>query len=159
MSICLSDEEIGLLLSEPKPCPPSFGDLKLRVRPGHIEREWRATGQLGSEFQVRIRQSRINPLDFSVILMHRPPTSTEWFRLRRYNGSSHDHRNTIEGTRLMGFHRHTATERYQLAGFREDAFAEASQEYGDVYGAFETLKVQCSFQPQNVSQPSLDLFE
>ena len=86
-----------------------------------------------------LRRSSANRLAFSVILMVRVPNRSRWFRLRRYNGSNHVHRNRIEGTRFREFHMHLATERYQLAGQREDAYAEPSNRFSDFDGAVRCL--------------------
>jgi hypothetical protein len=117
----LSDETIHQLLVEAKPLPPDFLE-RLQVKPkhGHKESEMDVTGNGGSEFQVILRQSNFNPLDFSIILAYRPPKTNQLFRLRRYNGKSHEHRNMIEGNTFYDFHVHTATQRYQEAGLRED---------------------------------------
>ena len=58
-----------------------------------------------------MRQNRINLLDFSVILAVRVPQLNQVFRLRRYNGRSHEHTNQIESVTFHDFHIHFATER------------------------------------------------
>ena len=68
-----------------------------------------------------LRQNKINRLDFSVILAVRVPQSNLLFRLRRYNGKSHEHTNHIEGDTFYDYHIHMATERYQEIGTRKDA--------------------------------------
>jgi len=55
-------------------------------------------------------------LDFSIILAYCPEASNQLFRLRRYNGKSHEHTNTIEADKFYNYHIHTATERYQELG-------------------------------------------
>ena len=112
---------------------------KLRQKRGHREAHADFEGENGSDFRVVLRRSSANPLAFSVILMVRVPNRSRWFRLRRYNGSNHGHRNLIERTRFRGFHMHTATERYQLAGQREDAYAEPSDRFSDFDGAVRCL--------------------
>jgi hypothetical protein len=67
------------------------------------------------------------------------------FRLRRYNGSSHRHTNSIESETMDGFHIHTATERYQLLGGYEDHFAEPTDRYGTLDGAIECMLSDCGF--------------
>lgn len=100
----------------------------------------------GSEFRLILRQSMNNALDFSVILAYRPPRSNQMFRLRRYNGKSHEHTNVIEGETFYDFHVHAATERYQDLGMREDSFAEATDRFGDFDGAVRALLADCSFE-------------
>ena len=107
------------------------------------------TGVDGSEFRIVLRKSLFNPLDFSVILGVRIPQSNRIFRLRRYNGKSHEHTNHIENQTFYDFHIHMATERYQLLGNRdprEDAFAVATNRYGDATGALDCLLADASFE-------------
>ena len=92
-----------------------------------------------------VRQSSNNPLDFSVILAVRVEQSNRLFRLRRYNGKSHEHRNLIENEVFYDFHIHTATARYQGLGTREDAYAEPTNRYGDYNEALLCLIADASF--------------
>lgn len=143
----LSDGDIARLIAERKELPGDFrARLQLRSKRGHKERDLEITGDEGSEFRLILRQSAHNPLDFSVILAHRPQGSGEWFRLRRYNGRSHEHTNKIEGSGpFYEFHVHTATERYQDLGMKEDTFAEASAAFGDMESALGCLLMECGF--------------
>jgi hypothetical protein len=67
------------------------------------------------------------------------------FRLRRHNGKSHEHTNPIEKNTFYGFHIHTATERYQQSGYREDTYAEETNRYADYHGAIECMLRDCGF--------------
>lgn len=135
-----SDTEIGTLMRERKPLPEDWRRrVQLRSKRGHQERELEMAGDGGSEFRLILRQNRINPLDFSIILAVRVPGSSQIFRLRRYNGKSHEHTNHIEAVTFYDFHIHMATERYQEIGTREDAHAEPTERYGDFHGALRCL--------------------
>ncbi|MDO8785305.1 MAG: hypothetical protein Q7J12_03720 [Syntrophales bacterium] len=81
----LSEQEIGHLISEKKPLPGDYS-AKIQVRPkrGHKERELDLKGDGGDDFRIILRQSMINPLDFSIILAFRLPQSNILFRLLRY---------------------------------------------------------------------------
>lgn len=143
----LNDPQILELLGEPKPLP---SDWTSRLRPkagriGHQVRDLDVRGEHGSDFRIIVRQSVLNALDFSVVLGYRPLAGPRLFRLRRYNGRSHEHRNRIEGDRFYDFHVHTATERYQLLGMDEDAYAEPTTRYGDLSGAMTALIGDCGF--------------
>ena len=147
MAIQLTDAEIISLLSESKALTHDYQlRLQLRVKTGHKERELDITGASGSEFQIIVRQSVFNPLDFSVILGYSMPNSSALFRLRRYNGRSHEHTNRIEGITFYDFHIHTATERYQEAGFTEESYAETTDRYADLNGAIQCLLQDCAFE-------------
>ena len=98
MGVIYSDHEIDSLVQENKPVPADWRNrVRLRPKRGHNERYLDLAGVAGSEFRLILRQSQINPLDFSVILAARVPRSNQIFRLRRYNGRSHEHTNHIEG--------------------------------------------------------------
>jgi len=98
MPVQLTDAEIAELIVERKRLPEDYRS-RIQVKPkrGHKERELDLIGESGSEFRIVIRQSSFNALDFSVILGYLPPSSTQLFRLRRYNGKSHEHSNLLEG--------------------------------------------------------------
>lgn len=157
MAIRLGEEDIKRLLSEKKNLPDDYRDrIQTKPKRGHKERELDIVGELDSEFRLILRQSEFNPLDFSVILAYRPPKTNQQFRLRRYNGKSHEHTNTLEGQTFYDFHIHSATERYQDAGLREDWFAEPTGRYADFNGAIQCILKDCGFDvPLN---PQGDLF-
>ena len=154
MALTYSDSEIAALITERKPLPAQWG-ARLQPRPkrGHDESELVIVGENRSEFHIILRKSQFNPLDFSVILGVRVPQSNRIFRLRRYNGKSHQHTNSIEQRTLehqtfYDFHIHFATERYQMSGDRsprEDAYAEVTNRYGDATGALGCLISDAAF--------------
>jgi hypothetical protein len=156
MPIRLTDAEIARLVAERKPLPDDYRS-RLQVRPkrGHRERELELEGAAGGQFLVILRQSDFNPLDFSVILGYRLPGLSTVFRLRRYNGRSHQHTNRIEGEEFYGFHVHEATERYQALGAREDTYARPTTRYGDFGGAVDCLLEDCGFSVPEGSQGRL----
>jgi hypothetical protein len=149
MAATYSDQEIATLLQERKPLPADWRNrVQLRPKRGHDERDLDLTGAAGSEFRLILRQNKLNPLDFSIILAVRVPQSNLLFRLRRYNGKSHEHTNHIEGDTFYDFHIHMATERYQKLGTREDVFAEPTDRYGDFQEA-----LRCLIQDANLDIP------
>jgi hypothetical protein len=108
-------------------------------------------------YRLILRQSNFNTLDFSVILTVCPPDLNQLFRLRRYNGKSHEHTNQIEENTFYDFHIHHATERYQENGSREDAFAEITDRYADFHTALRCMLKDCGFEMSQDAQ--LRLFE
>lgn len=146
MPAFLSDQDIASLLAERKPLERDLrACAQVRPKRGHKECELSLTGDAGSDFQVVFRQSEFNPLDFSVILCYCVPGSSLVVRLRRYNGKSHEHTNKIEGDTFYDFHVHTATERYQQTGLREDSFAQPTDRYCDFNGAVQCMMNDCGF--------------
>lgn len=132
----LTDAEIAALKAMPKTL------LNPGARPkqhgGFIAREYQAKGPHGEDFRVYTRQNASYPEDFS--------TGIRWVRsgadltLARYNGSSHVHRNAIEGD-VLSFvcHIHHLTERYQVAGRQGEGFASATVSYGNLEQALTLL--------------------
>lgn len=151
-----SDEDIQRLIKEKKPLPKDY-KVKIQVRPkrGHKERELDIEGEDGNDFRLILRQSTINPLDFSIILIYRPPQSNILFRLRRYNGRSHEHTNTIEGNTFYDYHIHQATERYQQIGAKEDTYAEPTNRFSDFHQAISCIINDCGFEISSGIQRSL----
>lgn len=147
MVIIRTDAEIDALIAEPKLLPYDYRQRILtRPRRGHREQALDLTGSSGNDFRLILRQALLNPLDFSIILAWMPPQSTALFRLRRYNGKSHEHSNVLEVQKFYDFHIHQATERYQTAGLREDAFAEPTDRYQDYESAVRSMIQDCGFQ-------------
>jgi len=147
VSAALSDAEIRALIEEPKLLPPNYRSrLHLRHKRGRNERHLDVTGQDGGEYRIIATQSVTNPLSFSVILVCRMRGSNRLFRLRRYNGKSHQHTNRIEGRTFYDCHIHMATERYQRLGMREDSYAEVTDRFADLDSALNCLVGDCMFQ-------------
>jgi hypothetical protein len=103
-----------------------------------------SASESGNQFVVFVRQSDLNMMDFSVILGYRLPQVYTVFRLRRYNGK-HQHTNVLEKQTFYDFHLHTATERYQAPGFKEDHFAETTSRHFDLESAIQCLIADCGF--------------
>ena len=158
MAITYSDQEIATLVQEGKPLPADWHKrTRLKPKRGHHEQHLDLAGVAGNEFRLIFRRSSINQLDFSLILAVRVPHSSQWFRLRRYNGKSHEHTNHIENETFRDFHVHFATERYQEFGTREDAYADPTDRYGDIDSAFICLRNDANITVPD--QPQYSLFE
>ena len=144
MSILLTDAEITALIIETKQLEPGYlSRLQLRLKRGHSGRELDITGANGSEFSLILRQNLLNVLDFSVILAYSVTSSSQVFLLRRYNGKSHEHTNKIERQTFYDFHIPFDTERYQRSGWKDEAYAEVTNRYGDIQGALDCLIQDC----------------
>jgi hypothetical protein len=153
----LSDLAIGALIATPKPIPdgihPLTKHMAVRNRSARVQFDVDCT--TGERFVIVIRQNEINPLNFSVILGYRVPGFNTIFRLRRYNGK-HTHSNPIERNALRDFHRHTATERYQRLGGREDHFAEVDARFHNVDSAIQCLLEDNGFEKTYAPLPLFD---
>lgn len=143
--ITISDKEIASLMQETKQLPDDYENIfQTKAKSGHNEKEISIPRGDGSQFKVILRQNQINALDFSLILGYVPAKKTGIFRLRRYNGKSHPHTNRIEKQSFYDFHIHQATERYQRAGFDEDAYAEPYPGYANVQDALDCMVKDCA---------------
>lgn len=150
-----SDIEIENMINEEKLLPDNYGTLiQLRPKRGHKERELDIVGNSGMKFRLILRQSNFATNDFSIILAVYPSGSNQLFRLRRYNGKSHEHTNQIERDTFYNFHIHKATERYQELGTREDGFAEVTDRYTDRQSAISCMLKDCGFQLPEDNQTS-----
>lgn len=146
MTVTFTDRQIDELLKESKPLPHDYEKrIRLRDKRGHKERELSVDGDNGHSFRLILRRSYFNPLDFSVILAVVPPGSNGIFRLRRYNGKSHEHTNKIEQETFYDFHIHTATERYQLLDAAADCYAKPTQRYADYHSALGCMLEDCKW--------------
>lgn len=151
-----TDEEIQALLAEPKALSADYqSNLLLSQKRGHKERQFEVKGTTGNRFVLMLRKSDFNEFDFSVILGVVSKESNQVFRLRRYNGKSHEHTNRLEGNTFYDFHVHTATERYQDLGAKEDHFAELTDHYGDMHAAISCMIQDCGFQVSPNAQTNL----
>jgi hypothetical protein len=158
MAARYTDSDIQQLLAERKLLPDEYRKkLKLREKRGHREAELSVAGAAGVEFRLIARQNSLNILDSSIILAVCPAGSNQLFRLRRHNGKSHEHTNQIEASTFYDFHIHMATERYQELGMREDAYAEATDRFGDFDGALRCLLDDGAFEMP--ADPNLRLFD
>lgn len=150
MAVIYSDREIAALVEQPKLLPLDWSDRLLQIpKPGHRECRIDFPGEGGDEFRIILRQNWLNPLDFSVILTVRAVGSAQLFRLRRYDGRSHEHTNQIEGDSFRGFHIHTATARYQEGNRPMDGFAQPTDRYASVNEA-----LRCLIDDANLAPPS-----
>lgn len=140
MPLTLVKSEIESLLIEPKILSSNWDTaINLRAKRGHYECQLSVTGENSSKFFLILRRSMCNELDFSVILAVQRPQSNRFFRLRRYNGLSHEHTNRIEGETFYDYHIHHATERYQEMGMHEDSFATPTDRYTNYEGAMDCV--------------------
>ncbi len=158
MATRFTDAQIVEFLSERKPLPADYlSRMAIAEKRGHREGELEITGANGNRFLILVRQSDTNVLDFSAILGVVPKGSNQVFRLKRYNGKSHEHTNRIEKMSFYDFHIHTATERYQELGAKEEYYASPTDRYEDLEGAIACMVQDCAFEIQPTLQ--MNLFE
>ena len=125
MDLFLNDNQIDDLIAEEKRTKLVVRDIwNLKTRGVQKENDFTINRLDGSQFKIILRQNALNVLDFSAILGYIPKESNQVFKLRRYNGKSHQHSNRIEKQMFYDFHIHKATERYQSSGMKEESFAE-----------------------------------
>jgi len=86
--------------------------------------------------QIVIRQNIDRPENFSIILVYKNASKVE-IPIIRFNGNHGSHRNRLENETINGPHIHIMTERYQLHSTHPDGFAEPTNSYKDLKGAFK----------------------
>lgn len=144
-TVDLTDPQIAALIAEPKVLPRGYERrFKLKPRRSHSEAHLDIEATSGARYRFILRQSKVNSLDFSAILGYYIPGTNRLFLLKRYNGKSHEHTNTIERQTFYDFHIHTATERYQMKGADEEHYAEPTDRYATLMAAFECLMEDCA---------------
>ena len=141
----VSDQQIKRFISETKLIDKNFKPI-LRERKVCFEFHHEVVGEEGNVYRLIVKQSKINPLDFSIIFG--VVIGGKMFRLRRYNGDSHEHTNPISREKIDGFHIHKATQEYQENGFREDAFAVKTSKFSDWKTALNLMIKENNFLPQ-----------
>jgi hypothetical protein len=161
----LRDKEIDALLKEPKILPYNWqSQLQLKDKNNfqHQERSIEVKGDNGNSFKVIIRRNKINPFDFSIILVYRDKDGKE-YRLLRYNGK-HPSEHTNKWEEEQGqpnskfgpsFHIHKATERYQEAGYSIDGYAEVVTTYQDFRSALNSFLKDNNFRKPKDEPPEL----
>ena len=156
MNDIISDQEIKALIKERKVLPENWNNqFTKRINRGNTEFYQNITGDVGNKFRFIIRINEYNKDSFSVILCVSVPSPRKFFNLNRYNGCNHEHTNDIEAELITGFHIHTATERYQQIGKREESYAQKTDRYSDVYGALQCLFTDANFEVPTDEQLTL----
>lgn len=159
----VGDSEIGEMIAEAKYLPSDWqarlADLREASR--FLEGAVHIVGDSGRRFRVIVRRHRAYLDNFTVILTTMTGDGSE-FRLLRYDGSNHPHRNKIEGNWIIKKpHIHRATERYQeLRWGLHDGYAEETRRYDDLSGAWECFLADTNLQAAEGARVSAlpDLF-
>jgi hypothetical protein len=144
MSRLLTDTEIHRLLAEPKKVSSGWQKRLTPLYKNAVQgrRQLTIEGDHGSKFRIDVRDNRLIVLDFSIILTFIESKESEYI-LTRFNGK-HPSQHTNKWERKYGeglthfrntFHIHTATERYQVEGFKIDGYAEPTPRYVSFDGA------------------------
>ena len=126
----------------------------------HDKRDYIVESSDGLEkFSLFVRQSKTVEDDFSCGLIWLP-AGGERLILARYNGSSHEHPNRLEQTKIsFACHVHRATERYIQANLKPESFATESADYQTCNGALHALVTECNINgiETNADHPELPL--
>jgi hypothetical protein len=156
--IALTDAEIQKLIKLPKKI--SNPRVRSRVLDKHTQTDYRVFSEDEThEFIVFARQSNLIHNSFTAGLRWLPKSGDSVI-LVRMNGSSHSHKNSIEKTRIeFGCHIHMATERYMALDKREEAYAEATNEYQTLNGALYHLLKFCNISGLNIDPEERSLFD
>ncbi len=156
MSYYFTDDEISDLITEPKVFNGTIEDLmRFKESAGHESASAEIPRDSESSFLVILRQNKNNINDFSAIFAYQQKGNNTDFKLKRYNGRSHEHSNRIEGEKFYSFHIHSATARYQDAGLKEEKYAEKTDRYSSLKGALKCLLQDCNISVGEEAQSTL----
>ena len=156
MGYYFTDEEINSLISEEKIFPGSIEEImNFKESDGHKRASIELPRSDGSRFIIKLRQNQNDINDFSAIIAFREKTNNKDFKLRRYNGKSHEHSNKLEGNKYYAFHIPIATQRYQDAGRKEESYAEETNRYSDIANALKCMLQDCNVKTKLNPQASL----
>jgi hypothetical protein len=139
----LTDLRLGELIRMEKKVTNPHARQKTEGR--HLRTDYRVVSRDSKhEFALYTRQSTRLRTSFSAGLRWLPRDS-EGVMLMRCNGPSHEHTNALEGDKIsFKCHVHVATERYLAGNKRDEAYAEATEEYEDLSGALLHLVKTCN---------------
>jgi hypothetical protein len=140
--VILTDSQIDNLIADDKYLQDSvLRNTKWKISGAHRKKDVLVTDSQGNEiFMIFWRQLVTDSLDFTVGLSYKVPDSTQRINLIRCNGKSHIHTNKIESDNLdITYHLHKASERYQVAGFKPEDHAVATDKYSTMDEAFKYL--------------------
>ncbi|MCX6979519.1 MAG: hypothetical protein NTV08_02030 [Verrucomicrobia bacterium] len=137
----LTDEKIQQLAQMPKRVKNPTA--RMVADANHDKKEFLLESEDGAEqFRVFVRQNKTVTDDFSCGIQWQPAGS-EPLILARFNGSSHEHPNHLEGEKLsLVCHVHRTTERYIRANRAPEGYAQATQVYTTCSGALHALTVE-----------------
>lgn len=139
----ISDAQIATFLRTRKSI---FGTHNPRTvkKSTHKERNYTLIDESKNIYHLYVRQSNKNPTDFSAGLSIIDDKGIH-HTLTRYNGASHDHPNSIEGTKTgYNCHIHTSTERYIKAKLKAEGHAEPTNRYHSINGALHCIVTDCN---------------
>lgn len=138
----LTDAELNFFRIELK---RKLSGTRLKPKFAYLEQQFELESALNSDRRYRLyrRHHPGNRTIFSVGLA--VCIDGEWLTICRYNGPYHSHRNQIERNKFDGVcHIHTATQRYIAQGRHADAFAEETDRYFGVDGAWRCILIDCN---------------
>jgi hypothetical protein len=157
MASVLSDAQIQSMIKEKKKVPKLRSGYKRKIVAGHYRVGVSAIGNSGERYYLYCNEAIDDPLEFSVGLGYEKRDINRLFLLQRYNSPDFPgHENPIEGEVITGFHIHTATQRYQIFGKRqEEKYAEATERYSNSDEALSCLLNDCGILE---NQTTLDIW-
>lgn len=145
MSYYFTDDEINALITEEKTHTGTIHDImNFKESDGHKRTSFDIIRPDESRFIIKLRQNVNDMNDFSAIIAFQEKGNNRDFKLRRYNGKSHEHSNKLEGAKFYDFHIHFATQRYQDEGRKEESYAETTDRYSDIKEALNCLLKDCN---------------
>lgn len=149
----LTDSEAELIVNCPKEIDCDIRSIlvidKMRLDNGQYRRNIELHNP-SFRLRMTIRQLAEDPLDFSIILFYESDKRHTYI-IRRYNGDHGIHHNRLSGEDIRGPHIHKITEQYQLSGYREDGYADATDRYKTINQAVALFVSDMNIRPRGLS--------
>lgn len=160
----ITDEKINQLLNCPKRLTNPQARKKAIEGREQVNYKLISLDDSAHKFEIYKRQNLRPGMedDFSCGISWIAPNG-ESLTLARYNGSSHSHPNHLEKTKLQyECHIHFATEKYIKANRKPEGFAEETDRYSSLEGAFHCLVTDCNvsgIQTESDRSNQINLFD
>ena len=106
-----------------------------------------------ADIKTLIEEKKPLPMDFRSKIRLREKRGHKEQELDVQGANGHQFRILV----FYDYHIHTATERYQELGMREDSYAEPSDRFSDLNTAINCMLKECGFEVPH--DPQLKLFE
>lgn len=136
------------LLDQLKACPKRVTNwvCQDREKPSHIESTCEAVSDAGDDFLIYMRQNKTLSDDFSCGIKWRT-SDGEWVVLARYNGSSHIHKNRLDGEIfIQQCHVHQITVEAVQRGWSHENYAILREDYANLNEAKRLLATDFNVQ-------------
>ena len=149
----LDDGTVEDIIKTPKFIPSDVADAAdmgaLEENGGHLRRNIELKCD-GYDLRMSIRQLRLEPLDFSVLLIYTNEAG-QTYNIRRYNGNHGIHKDRLTGEIVSGPHIHMITEEAQRSTHKDEGHAVATDRYRTLPDAINVFMTDLDIRYEKVA--------